>query len=426
MKLEMRPSLSLRAEQRQNLKLEQAAKIEMVQRLNLEIKNVRGEIHESPEDMVGDVMRKVIGGAPEPINQAAEQLFGSGDQQHILLNDVTRLVQPTDSNLSAFAIDYLYKTQRDNNNCFTITDAENKNPPERTEISFDYFNRAMRKDKMFDDEYSILEQQVKAVGATSDVTATLAAMREMRNAKFVAQQLSEAGSNIAGLMRYLLNENVDGEPLLSNFLTDAYLLGKLDFLASERLLKRFSRHFADKPPKEIRDVREYDLTFLNSTGEFVLISMGIISPSIFTLQKAQVDDLSVNEICEEAKADRIDLRGILAKNGFSTRGTIFWNRYHTPDMKPTAITDEKIREFITRTVRKDADALLEAAGYRNFVSNLSDEYANFTTADRKDREAVKDFFFQNCADLFHNPDFLHKIAELIKTKWRNELVIFYQ
>lgn len=422
MGMSMGMGLHLNMQQRQEIHLSQEQKQELLQKLSQNIKEIRSKTNQAPEEMLENVIEKIVKNMPEPFNNIIPLFFGNPETQKHLLEKNVNLIKFSNKDLNLFIIDYLYDTQTDYNNNFSIQN-DKESAPENVEISKDYFSRAMKNPDDLINELGILEQAIKDKVDNPD---TIKHIKEIRNALAIASSFQNSMNDIITFLKYTLTFKVDDEKLLYSFLQDSYLLEKLDFILTERSINKLVSTFSQRPPRERTTAKKYITPFLNAVGEFTLISMGIISPNVFTLQKAKHNNSDIMDLEDDLKKDGINLNEILKKYKIKTEGTIFWNRYHTLNHKPTRITDELIREFIINTVRKDKKVLLEAANFESFFDEMKDEFLEIPAEEKRQKNVKKDFFFEKCIELFNQEEFQEKIIDLIKTNWNKELRIFYK
>lgn len=217
-------------------------------------------------------------------------------------------------------------------------------------------------------------------------------------------------------------KNQEGLPVVHDFIKESAVLDKLDFYLSERIQNRFYSRFKQITKGQKSDI--YKTAFLNTVGEYVLVSMGIISPELFSLKKGYFGDDQYNDLKTKLTEDGIDIERLFSYYSLKGPGTIFVNRWNTVEAEPGRITDEKIREFITETVRKNEDAVLEIFNYENFFEEAKDiSIAAKNIEERKDMEIKLKELLQK---RFEKKEAKDKLIELIKNKWYPKLNIFYK
>jgi hypothetical protein len=129
------------------------------------------------------------------------------------------------------------------------------------------------------------------------------------------------------------------------------ILDHVQEFSSERLLRRFLRKLPAFPKhKEIADRRRFKESMINIIGEFMLISLGIISPEMFKLNKFSInqDEIDNLTLSTESTQDEVlnlfryyNLRGI---NG----QPIFYNRRYTQNQLPSRESDELVKDFLQK------------------------------------------------------------------------------
>ncbi|MFZ2834526.1 MAG: hypothetical protein WAZ64_00645, partial [Candidatus Moraniibacteriota bacterium] len=163
---------------------------------------------------------------------------------------------------------------------------------------------------------------------------------------------------------------------------------------------------------------------INTIGEYSLISMGIITPEIFGLQKAELKDKLYENLKDGFFDKKKDLDEILKKFQLKTEGTIFWNRWKTIGIKPRAITDELVRSFITKTVRNDKDKLLEIYDYQDFF----EEAKRIVLESKRSKNAKMSYKFELrklLVEKLSDANSFNQLVVLAKKQWYQKLDMFY-
>ncbi len=209
------------------------------------------------------------------------------------------------------------------------------------------------------------------------------------------------------------------DALLEDRLYDAMLIG-----LSDRVLQRFTEslsvHLTERKlaamltKKPFRIPESIQNAYTNTLAEIVLIGLGIIDKSLFTLKSAEVpifDITTTNFIQHATKKMPQDL---LKEFSLASTGTYYFQRYHTLHTAPRATTDDAIRAFATTIVRQDQEVLVAAA---EFADKLKD-YAESTTSDTRTHKLSqaerKNRFYELISETLSAPELLKLLRE--KTK----------
>ena len=89
------------------------------------------------------------------------------------------------------------------------------------------------------------------------------------------------------------------------------------------------------------------------------------------------------------------------------------------------LTDNLIRDFITRTVRKSRDEILECIDFESVFEDIVTLMEQAREAGF-DKEEKKDLPRQKCIEIFINENFSEFLIRKIKNEWNDELAIFYE
>ena len=254
-----------------------------------------------------------------------------------------------------------------------------------------------------------------------DSTAAQRLRREIVDAGKVAEASREAIMQFGQLLQLTYQQEQDGSSILRSFLQDLILLHRLDFVVTDRLANRFANSFLiiNRTGNVASRLKS---AMLNYVGEYVLICMGIIDPNIFTLHKSEIkyNQLLKSDLTEVG----VDLEELLARYKLQGAGTLFWNRYFVTGQRPTAVTDNLIRDFITRTVRESGDEILECIGFDDKLQKIISSMEE-AREERLGKEDKKNLLRQKCVEIFIDEEFVKFLTKKIKDEWKDKLSIFY-
>jgi hypothetical protein len=220
-------------------------------------------------------------------------------------------------------------------------------------------------------------------------SAYIAQIGEGRRALEMAEELApylEVGQRLLEIAFCVTG--VDSEPLLPRFFREAAVMKDLDWELSERIARRFVTRFAsarsNTPAYEFKDA------MVNTIGEFSLVSLGILAPSLFRRARGHVDELEVlfaDQLVDDATDGVKAVAASLRKYKLAERGPIYWCRWALPDgVKLTPVTDDLVRDFIRVTVAADTDEVLTAFKFDDFFGKIK-ELRSQTTGDKGARAA---------------------------------------
>ena len=265
-----------------------------------------------------------------------------------------------------FAAGHIYSMSTQDGKFVHMTDAEGHLLPEPPKTSRTFFTEALLAPEVFVKKVTENEEMIRAV--TKNVgDAAIEEHSEMVAATRVAEQVRPLFENFTALLQLIFAKKAEGEVTVAQFLRDATILEKLDLIMSERLIGRFLKRFRRIGPNA--QAAYFEEAMLNTVAEYTLISMGVISPEIFALQRGHVASEAYEAAGEELEKVGISLTSVLEHYNLKASGSLFWYRYSTTKVIPSNRSEQAVRGFITDTVRKDRVEILKAINYeRLFVS----------------------------------------------------------
>lgn len=418
-------SLGLTMSPRQTLSLRQSQELSLsttmtlCQKLSATLRALRSDGNNNPPEVLDDVINAVIalfGDKPE-IQAALTALFSSPIVRELMLRERRSFAVPTQPKIAMFALDCVYELSSTNGVFNYAHGADGKmllNPPSTT--------RAYLKEAYFDTEKftrgeAAQREMIKTLQGSSVTSARLLEVNQMRDALLIAGYIKpDIEAFINAMLLLLAKRDSSGRSLLKDFMLDASVLESLDLVLSERLQRRFVKRFG-RVKHNGPDV--YEEAFTNTVAEFVLMSMGIISPDIFVLQKSEMSEELFAAVSKDMEGTGISMRGLLRHYGLSPEGGFFWNRYKVIGHRPSRITDELIKQFILQTVRADQKELLKISAYREeFFPSVAQICES--PADERE-EPLRELLIE----LFGSSEFQEGLMPLLK-KWYKHLNVFYK
>lgn len=424
-----RMGFGMRMEQRPSLQIEQSARHELrqelVQKMGYHAESIRDAGPDASDNLLQSVLDGILDGLDdENLREGLRTLFSDGAFRQKILDSAALLAVPTPEHVRDVVLNYFYDAHRGE---FPIEDAggegqEEGREPEVVKTPYARFREAFitpstTREKIAESVRLLPEQKASGGDPTG-----LERVRDEAVDALRATDLSR--SHIETLMLALnavLKKREGGKPGLSDFLRDVAVMEKLDFILSERVQRRFADKFSRVGEKTSSESMKN--AFLNAIGEYVLVSMGIVHPDVFQLNRGMRDISAYEDAKSDFSDAGLDLDDLLRQSRLQGPGTFFLHRWKTLGRAPSPITDELVRAFITQTVRADAERILEAAGYEAFFEKVR---STCREGELKDKEEVANDLCSELAETLAEETFETVIINLIRDKWYAKLDMFYR
>lgn len=412
MKQSMSLNHTLKQEQELKLNLSNAQKLELVQSLTVHISTIRWKLWIESDKAIINVLKKIQESLTSPLNQVLELLFFWQNHEliNLLLEKKYDLSENVDHWIDIVVLNYLYNSQGANW-VFRTEDSD----IEFNILKLD-FEKAILDRKKIELEILDLEEQ----------KVQYSYIKEKKDALIVADMLKEQYDYIQKFLKYILVYKVEWELLLLNFLKTSCILDKVDLLISERLLNRITSWFISRGINENTKSEKFHVLIMNNIGLYTMVILWIINPKIFTLQYFDNSPLKEALLETESNDWDTDLDEICRKFNMKNDNTIFFNRYFTLNEKPSTITNENIRNFVTKTVRTDTQEIMKHTRFNEFFSELKEKYLDLISEYKISKNDKRDYFYQKSYDLLYERDLEEILIKLINEKWYSELSIFYK
>ena len=411
--------------QRQTLSLSQSQELSLsttltlCQKLSSTLRALRSDGNNNPPEVLDDVINAVIalfGDKPE-IQAALKELFASPIVRELMLKERRSFAVPTQPKIAMFALGCAYELSSSNGVFNYAHGADGKiliNPPSTTRA---YLEEAHFDVEKFARNEATQREIIRTLQGSEVTEARLLEVNQMRDALLIAGYIKtdiEAFTN--AMLLLLARKDSSGRYLLKDFMLDASVLDSLDLVLSERLQRRFVKRFG-RVRHNGPDV--YEEAFMNTVAEYVLMSMGIISPDIFVLQKGEMSKELFATVSKDMEGTGLSMVGLLKHYDLSPENSFFWNRYKVLGHRPCRITDELIKRFILETVRADRLELLRISEYReDFFPDIA-EICQYPPDERE--ESLR----ERLVALFESSEFQEGLMPLLK-KWYKHLNVFYK
>lgn len=414
MRMEIRLKQEIRLTHAQRLELRQ----ELAEQIGLSIENVRDQTDDAPLILLREVISKIIESIEEPrIREGMSALLSDPNLEKQFLAKSASLALPTKEKIRAFVAEYIFDSHRGHFLIERSAPESEKPAKEEVDIFLGDFVMALSKPERLKNEIEDLHNILELKTKSGEIGGEIRRIREAQNTLNVADSLATQVATLNhAITLALVKAGPDNNPMLSGFLRDLEILHRLNPLLSERIQKRFVARFT--ATRGITAQR-FESAFLNTIGEYVLVSMGVLSQDLFALQKGErnaEEYLKTKSVLKEAG---IDADQLLKHYQLTGAGTFFWHRWHTIGQPLTPVTDDAIREFITQTVRADAEVVLAKLNYSLFFEN-----AQTAARDTQTKEEREDKLREVLAESFASQEFQSALIKLIRLNWYKKLDIF--
>lgn len=423
--MELRLSSRLALTQEDRLELRQGLTLALLQRISA----MQAEVVGPPSDLLANVVGRVISSLEDPnLREALKAVFSDPQFLDRIMMDAPVLMKPTKKAVHECVARHFFDAHQ---GAFSVVEPEEKEQETHSEqktsvVKFPYetFSRALSSPDELKMELATLNQEVRS----NSGEGLMMRRREIKDALITAEMAKESLDLLERALALLLTTKESGapegaEPLLREFLTEYVVLRKLAFTISDRMQKRFASSFNRARRGESGRLEE---AFLNTIGEYVLISMGIIDPDIFSLRKQVIEKEEADELRKTFKEVGISYDDLCKKYALKGEGKIFWNRWATLQVPATLDTDDRIRDFITKSVRDERGAILAAARYPEMFEEVLEAKEEHQGRSKEDVMELQDALRAIIAKTLEEEDVKETLKGLIKKRWYPELQTFFR
>jgi hypothetical protein len=227
--------------------------------------------------------------------------------------------------------------------------------PDNLNTDFVRFTRA------FYDPESLRQEATQLEDLMRTATAGAGMMDEINacyNAIKLADTFGGTVDNIVSLLGLAYQfRDEKGNSYVESFFRDLLVVSKMKYILADRTMARFASRFAKISRRS--KAKEHEQGFMNIIFEYVLTSMGIIAPSVFTLRYAKHDEVDVEVLSSTDE----ELREICRRYNISLKEPFYWNRWAVMDQRPSRITDRQIRGLMSLFANQEKDIILEATDF---------------------------------------------------------------
>ena len=423
--LELRPELkteqTLRAEQRLGLK----AELKLGQSLSLNIGEMRGKIIAPDLEILQQVLDSNIDNIPnQELNKGMKALFVDPLLRERLIKNKEDMAVPTERKIKRLVADYLYDTFSGEFGLGKEDASGNWVEESVLKINKNAFSQTCFDQQKQKDELTKMIEIARSMQRKGeDTEGTFMAIKELEDAIRVHGMLKDQIELLKNSVSVALNlKNSEGQPEVRDFFRELIIMNKLNRSVSVRMLRRFAAKFSRI--NKLSKPEQFETAFVNTIGEYALVSMGIIAPEIFSLYKAELDRELREDLRKDFGNQEANIEQILDHFQTEKRGMLFWNRWKTLGVKPNIITDNLIRDFITATVRKDKDEILEIYDYPQIFEKAKQMVCE-GGRNILERQDCKLGLEELLVDAVRDTDNGGKLLALAKNRWYEKLDIFY-
>jgi len=396
---------------------------ELAMRLKIEIESTRGRVVGDPQAILDNVIQYALDQLQDDnIKVAITSLLEDNELRYAMLGRTYDLANPNEKKIEDLIISYLYDKHRGQFS-FEPEDKKDENyTPDFLEVSKGYFSSAFTERKKQEEYGQDLKLSIKTLADQGkDTTGAQQDFRDVHNSLLVAAAMQETKSILEkGFTFAMFIRDSAKNPVLRNFMRELFLLEKFDMAVSERMEKRFATSFMGSRNRSKEAMKN---AFINTIGEYVLISMGIVSPEVFTLQGFDQDRFEYESLKESLAESGLNLDQISAQYNLNKEGSVSWNRWKTIGMKPTIITDERVREFITKTVRADSEAIISGLDYDSLYGRAREISSCAKT--KEEKEDANTELRELLVDTLSRESNVDLLIDLMKNHWYEKMDIFY-
>jgi len=381
---------------------------------------IRSKGGSSPGEVTKKVIRQLLDSVTQPtLREGLEGILSVESLQQKLINNAASFALPTRAHLHRFSIEYIHERSTDKGVYSYARGAGGEVLANQPKTSAAFLIEAFEDPAKFEVRLAAHQEMLTGMARSSSRHVSFDELHELQDARMVIEHVRPSVDALSQAFMFLLSKKDEqGQSILKNFLTDVAVLEKLDCFASERLQKRFVHRF--KRVRMHSDADTFEEAMLNTIGEYTLVSMGIIAPEIFVLSRGEIPVEMFKEIGSDLAKEGIDLKKLLGSYRLRSEGTFFFNRYHTIGRRPCAITDDLIRTFITRTVREDRKAVLEAVKFEDeFLPKVA------KVVEGSDHEDLEESLRESLIELFNDEEFQMKFLALLRG-WYKYFDMFYR
>ncbi len=377
-------SLWMRLSVRQNLwqSLSIELKHSLVQRFKDATKVLRWKAYK-PEDeiliidtLVDVFLWKIY---DQEVKSMMKVIFDDNKIKQMMIEDCVLLSMPKKGNINNFIYKYIFSTILDEQNKLEkqgqMIDEEDKLKPFHEKI----FIKAIEKRNELEQEIEQIRELIRT--NWNQATWLLEDFWIKNNIlNIVDENMVKLIETLSGLFEFLLNTKIKKEEENAKgnqddvlwFLREKVILNEITTFSSERLLKRFLANLPSFSNRtELNNCKDLKHRTINVIWEFMLISLGIISPEMFKLQKFTIDPEKINDLLKETNSTIEELEHLFKYYNLRwvNWSPIFYNRWFTKNHVPSKEVDQLIKDFLLK-INEHKEEILMKFGYKEFEKSI--------------------------------------------------------
>lgn len=404
-RLELKQRLAETLEQRQALRLAVVSRFEELFRSS----------GDAPEIMVDDVIGRAFGALPPASRKICEETLGMFPTLGRDMIGHSHLLALTNAGrMSEFALRVLYAMQ---DGQFFDDDGDKERRASLADIVKTLRDRTWA-ERERDHVKRLMATQAGTGGALVDD------YRRLEKSLQITELLKPSIDQLAAFVRIVLSarDPQTGETIQACIREQA-IVEKFFPLASARVEQRLVTSMQKIAAKD--GPERFEHATLNSIGESLLVALGVLAPELF-----EIKHLS-NETLEDGERSFAELGYDVAamRHLFEERKAkgVFWHRWKTTTVKPGALTDLAVREFITEHLRQDRVAVLEACQYPEFFAQSQELAVERRAAKEPTERAILTATMESHAMEMLGGAGLHEcLKKLSAGSWYRDLDTFFQ
>lgn len=426
--MKMGMEIGPRLDQRQKLENKLGLRQELVQKVQAGIELAFADTPDAPERQIGDVVKDLLMEINADSRKTILEIINSHpDLLSTVVENAKVLAVPSMPRIEHVLADYFYNQSRGE---FQLEDEDTPKKLDRG-----VYDRAIRSLEQVQKDIEVLMEFIKKDGGNS---RQIEEQRDLRRAIVVAESAREhfitPMSTVLVVILRLERSNPtperhpdvrrearmgEVEPSVQEFLREKVITDLFLPQISERIVNRFAARC--RKITRSTTAKDFELAFLNTVSEIALVSLGILGKELFEVKSVPEQSLvdAENEL-EKAGFSKNRIRQLF---GNLERDGIFWHRWKTKTLKPSAETDEKIAKFRTEILRKSAADIIASINFKPMFETIKRTAVELrlNTADKDKEIEAETEFIEVVSDVLSDPGLFKVIQEKAKGEWYREL-----
>lgn len=371
-------SMSQSLWQRQSIELTQS----LIQKLKKSVKELRWKVYPPENDVlvIDSLIEKFLWNlVDEDIKSIIKLLFDEITIKEMLLDEAVLLSMPKKENIDKFVYKYFFKNILEEQNSLEgegkIITEEEKFKPFHERI----FIQVLKNREEVQNEVERLKDLMRTQWGQN-----LWLLEEFRTKNnilnLVDEDMIQSAETFSYILQFLLttkvkkewSEKKESESGVLWFLRERVILEEITEFSSERLLKRFLTKLPSFSPRtEHTNCKDLNYRTMDVIWEFMLISLGIISPEMFRLQKFSLDPEKIDDLIKDTNTTIEELENLFTYYNLRWINwkPIFYNRRFTKNQIPSKESDQLVRDFLLK-IKEHREEIFIKFGYNEFEKNV--------------------------------------------------------